>query len=311
MSSIVKCKVNGHVYLYESKSYRDKQGSPRNIRKFIGKIDSETGEPIYTATYLEQMNNTGKPIINTNIKNYSINDIKHSQVKEFGATYLLKCIAEKIGLLNILQETFPDNWKQIFSIACFLISNDEPVMYCEDWIERVDNLSPVSISAPSISRLFKSINYEKRLKFFEKWSLYRQENEFLALDITSVSSYSELISDVEWGYNRDKEKLAQINLCLILGEKTKLPIFQTVYSGSLTDVSTLNTTLKLTEFLEISRMLVVMDKGFYSQTNVDNLISNHTGYKFLLAMPFSSIFAKNQVEYVRKYIDQAKNTICI
>ena len=33
------------------------------------------------------------------------------------------------------------------------------------------------------------------------------EQEYFALDITSTSSYSELVDDVEWGYNRGYRKL--------------------------------------------------------------------------------------------------------
>jgi transposase len=50
-----------------------------------------------------------------------------------------------------------------------------------------------------------------------------------------VLSYSKLIHDVEFGYNRDKEQLPQVNLCLLLGESSRLPVFQMEYSGSLKD----------------------------------------------------------------------------
>ena len=63
----------------------------------------------------------------------------------------------------------------------------------------------------------------------------------MALDITSISSYSRLIKDYEWGYNRDGDGLRQINLCLSFGEKT--PVYQTICSGSLKDVATFKTTM--------------------------------------------------------------------
>jgi transposase len=133
----------------------------------------------------------------------------------------------------------------------------------------------------------------------------------LALDITSISSYSQLISEVEWGYNRDKEKLPQINLCLLVGEKTRLPVFQTVYSGSIGDVSTLKTTLRLaaSESIALDKISLVMDKGFYSAGNIDALISIRNGFKFLISVPFSSKFAKARVEEAKCKIDQVSNAI--
>jgi hypothetical protein len=53
-----------------------------------------------------------------------------------------------------------------------------------------------------------------------------------------------LIGDVAWGYNRDGEKLPQVNLCMPLGEQSRLPVFQTLYNGSIKDVNTLKSTLQ-------------------------------------------------------------------
>ena len=117
--------------------------------------------------------------------------------------------------------------------------------------------------------------FRERIDFFRKWSKLISERECFALDITSVSSYSKQISDCEWGHNRDNEKLPQINLCLLLGEKSRLPVFQTYYNGSLSDVVTLEATLN--EFIGVvgkKRITVIMDKGFYSQKNL-NMLYGH------------------------------------
>jgi transposase len=96
------------------------------------------------------------------------------------------------------------------------------------------------LSSQRIRELLLALSQGDRMSFFEHWSEYRCENEYIALDITSISTYSELINAAEWGYNRDKESLPQVNVCMLLGEKSRLPILQMVYSGSLRDVSTLN-----------------------------------------------------------------------
>jgi len=312
MSSVIKQTIKGHVYLYESISYRDEHGRPRSKRVLIGKADPVTGKPIYKAEYIDRMRAEGKPIEEeSEVKKYSETDVKHSRVKELGASYLYRAIAERTGLLDVLQDTIPEYWEQVYTIACFLVSCNEPVMYCADWAEKTDGLPTASVSPSSISRLFKEITVSDRNRFFEGWGMMCQENEYLALDITSISTYSELIEEAEWGYNRDKEKLPQINLCLLLGEKTRLPVFQTVYSGSLKDVSTLKTTLETAAALSFSNLMAVMDKGFYSATNVNALMSAKTGLRFLLAASFSSSFTKTQVENARNCIDLAKNTITV
>ena len=128
-------------------------------------------------------------------------------------------------------------------LACYLVSSGDPFLYCESWIRETECLPVGSMSSQRISELLSDLTNNEREAFYQAWCQLRSEQEYLALDITSISSYSELIDDVEWGYNRDHEPLPQINLCMLMGEKSKLPIYQTIYSGSLKDVSTLNTTL--------------------------------------------------------------------
>jgi hypothetical protein len=52
-----------------------------------------------------------------------------------------------------------------------------------------------------------------------------------------------------------------------------------------------------------------MDKDFYSKHNVDVMLSTEQARKFIIAMLFTSRFAKNQVNGERKDIDTVRNTI--
>ena len=184
-------------------------------------------------------------------------------------------------------------------------------MYCEDWLYKTEAFANKDMSSQRISELLASITEGDRMSFFEKWGEFRCENEFVALDITSISTYSELINDAEWGYNRDGENLPQVNICLLLGEKSRLPIFQKVYSGSLGDVSTLKTTLQTISGINLSNMSIVMDKGFSKVGNINGLLSDPLGIRFLVPLPFTLGFAKAQVNRERESIDSAENAIII
>jgi len=312
MSSIIRQRVGKYIYLYESTSYRNEEGKPRNKRTIIGKIDPQTGLPVYKPEYLERMAKLGTPVDVPQIQqSFSIEDIRKSTIKEFGSFYLFENIAKEIGLLNILEDVFPNTWQFIFNLASYLVASGEPAMYCEDWIAKTESFSVGSMSSQRISELMSSVTLEERQKFFEKWGVYRSEQEYLALDITSISSYSQFIGDVEWGYNRDGENLPQINLCMLFGEKSKLPVFQSIYSGSLKDVCTLKTTLAQTSNVYQGNLMLVLDKGFCSTKNINAMLSDPQGIKFVIAMPFTHSFAKRQVESERKDIDRIENTIVI
>jgi transposase len=311
MASIVRNKVGKYTYLYESESYRDENGQPRTRKISIGKIDTRTGEPIYKPEYLERVRGTDKQPNMAFDKQYSENDIKNSTIRDFGAFYLLESIAAAIGLLDVLKTSLPSTWEKIITLAFYLVSTGEPAMYCEDWIQRSECIPCGSMSSQKISELFSAISNEERLTFYEKWGELRSELEYMALDITSISSYSEFIGDVEWGYNRDNEQLPQVNVCMLFGETSKLPIFQTTYSGSLTDVTTLKTTLQLASGLKLNNLSIVMDKGFSRKDNIDTMLNDDEGIRFLIALPKTLNFVKEQIQSENQSIDTLDNTIVI
>ena len=313
MSSIIKQKVGDKIYLYESVSYRNADGKPRNKRTPIGKIDPVSGNAVYKADYLARMAESGTPINipATNAK-FTVEDIRNSSIKEYGTFYLLNYIAESTGLLSSLQDASPKYWQELFMLACYLVSSGNPFLYCEDWINNIECIPVGKMSSQRISELLVAITPEERELFYHLWCKTRSEQEYLALDITSISSYSKLIEDVKWGYNRDKERLPQINMCMLMGEKSRLPIYQTLYSGSLKDVSTLKTTLSKMDSLSDGKpLLIVMDKGFYSVKNIDSLLDNNNDLRFIISVPFTSGFAKTQVSSECKDIDCLQNTIAL
>lgn len=309
MGSIVQCKSGKYTYLYESESYRNSNGEPRNRRKCIGKIDPDTGKPTYNAEYLERVWGTEKQPDIDNEKIFSANDIKESKNNELGVSCLLESISRQIGLSDAVERAFPNTWERILTLAFFMVATGEPAMYCEDWLAKTEAMPCGDMPSQRISELLVSITNAERMDFYEKWGALRREREYFALDITSISSYSELIGDVAWGYNRDKENLAQINVCMLVGEMSRLPIFQIVYNGALKDVSTLKTTLSAASHLDMRGIAVIMDKGFGSKKNINAMLSDKGGVRFLAALPFTMNFAVAQAHGEKKDIDTVENTI--
>jgi transposase len=312
MSTIIKSKSGNNVYLYESESYRE-NGKVRNRRRIVGKVDPVTGEHIYKPEYLEEKGlvTFDNSATAHNQRVYSVNDVKKSRVTEYGVFRLLDEITKQIGLADMLASTIPTAYNEILNLAFFIVASGEPALYCEDWLYKSEHYPSKALSSQRISELLLCLTAGERNAFFESWSDHRRENEYIALDITSISTYSEQIIDAEWGYNRDKEKLPQINICLLLGEKSRLPILQVVYSGSLKDVSTLKNTLQTAYNLNLDDMSVVMDKGFASNKNIKVMLAPDSKLRFLIALPFNMSFPKKQVESEHGNIDCVENTIIV
>ena len=64
-----------------------------------------------------------------------------------------------------------------------------------------------SLASQRISELLTRITPTTQQEFFGKWAASNKQDEYYAMDITSVSSYSDFIEFVRWGYNRDGDDL--------------------------------------------------------------------------------------------------------
>jgi transposase len=330
MPSITKQHMGQYIYLYESTSHWDKTYKrPENYKNSIGRTDTVTGETFYKQQYIDKLKREGKSTENMlvwvdgrrgSVKQISLSTDEAIElakeildtVKDYGVAYFLQSIAEKIGLLDILEKTIPQCWKKIFVLACYLVASDKSMMYCADWAENNECVDAGNMTSQRISELLTSFGFKERTGFYQGWYSHIRENEYIALDITSVSSYAQNIDFMEWGYNRDGENLPQVNICMLFGEKSKLPIYQTLYNGSLKDVSTLEATL--TEFSALTGtrdIMLVMDKGFFSTKNTNMLLRNkeNSHYQFILPVSFTSRFAKDRVAQERDSIDNIENVI--
>ena len=81
MSSIVRYKRGKHVYLYDSVSYRDMNGEPQNKRTLVGKIDNESGQPVYKPEYIKRLLQQGITLVSYQPPpSYTVDQIRQSDV---------------------------------------------------------------------------------------------------------------------------------------------------------------------------------------------------------------------------------------
>jgi transposase len=122
----------------------------------------------------------------------------------------------------------------------------------------------------------------------------------LVYDTTSVSSYSEYIKAVRYGKSKENNGLPQTNMALVFGEESFLPVYYRVLPGNITDVTTIRKLLKDIDFLEIDKLKLVMDRGFFKADNINGLYKGH--HKFLIAIKANNGFVSGLVEKAKKEI---------
>jgi transposase len=271
MSFLVKRvnKNNGKTYLYRTQSVWDKElQQSRQVSEYVG-IEEKSGKVI------------------------SKKDKKKVRIaKSCGDVYFLKELAKKINLTKTLINVFgEDKGNKILELAIFKVIKADSFYLYQDWslTKEIDN----SLSSQYISDFLKDLEpYE----FFKKWCKTNSENSAFYYDITSVSTYSTKTLLAERGYNRDKENLHQINLGMISGSKNNLPLLYNIYPGSINDVSTIENIVKLSKEYNLKDMQLILDCGFFSQTNIQYMLENKIDFIMRLS-PSTTIYKQLLVDF--------------
>jgi Transposase len=155
-----------------------------------------------------------------------------------------------------------------------------------------------NIPSQRSSELFGSIDEDAKQRFFLAQARRRMETEYLAYDTTSISSYSTMIKQVRYGKNKDHDQLPQINLALLYGQSSHLPVYYRKLPGNIPDVSTVRKLLGDLAFLSFDKVKLIMDRGFYSEDNINALYQHH--YKFLIAAQKSLTLVHTELDKVRE-----------
>ena len=282
MSYVIEQKIGNGVYLYEVQAYWDSEkGQSRQKRRYLGVKDPKTGLP------------------KTPRKG-----VMPKAALNFGELWLLRKLADRIGLRQVLEKAFEDETSKILDLACYDALETKGFHLYAEWAENSDVLNRDLRTSQDISRFMKGLDERDIRSFGNFWLRRHGKRKAIAFDITSISSHSDGISDVEWGYNRDREALPQINLGLAVNCESALPVSYRTYPGSIPDVKVLKRLIDdFSSQCKVSEM--ILDRGFYSESNLKALRGN--GVDILITVPFNTGHAKKMLK-IRK-LESAENVV--
>jgi transposase len=280
-------KKTGTVYVYENNAYWSKEKKQmRSNRRCVGILDEVTGEIVPTKGLYKTPKIEVEPI-----------QLPSAKRSFYGSTYLLNEIGLKIGLIDDLKRCFPRLYLAILSIAFYLLLEPQnSLRRFKQWNRYTKHPYGDDISSQRSSDIFGSITETSINEFFRLQSKRRVENEYWAYDITSISSYSELLAQVRYGYNKENDNLPQINLAILYGEESSLPFYYRKLSGNVPDSKTVDTLLENLSDIGIGKCKLVLDRGCYSKDNINKLLINDTG--FLMGTKTSIKIISDLIEYI-------------
>jgi len=289
---IAGAKSEKYVYKY-THYYRNAAGKPRNKAILIGKFDAETGKMEPNRNYYELFK--------------IISEIPDAAVGDYGYSYLVLKCCKDMGLTACLDDVFGSKAIDIIVAATYIVREGSSLDAIDDWLERT--LVPgyfKSLNSQSTSRLFESIFPSKTHEFFKKWVVVGRTSENVCYDVTSISSYSRTMTDVEYGYNRDGEELPQFNIGIICDESSKLPLYFSRYNGSLTDKANLSNVLENAGAVGLRDIKFVVDGGFISEECI-RYLSTHSK-AFTIGIPVNldivAEMLKSHSQGIEKYANK-------
>jgi len=163
-------------------------------------------------------------------------------------------IGEKLGIVKDLKNCFPESYKQILSLAYYLIMEDRnPLSRFPKWAathlhpfganipsQRAANSSPPSLRMPGkTSSCSKGKDGSKK----NIWLMIRPPYPLIPRPSNKM----------ERGHNKDHDPLPQINLALLFGEESGLPVYYRKLPGNIADVKTIQKLLADIDFLQLEK----------------------------------------------------------
>lgn len=255
MKSFVRTKViNGVEYLYEITPYYDpKTKKTKQKSKYLGK--KVGGKPVRVRQKLPKMS------------------------YNYGEFVPLLPIIQGLRMEEILGSFLPEkDAKALLALALNRVVRPLAMSHIESWYDGTvlsRMYGELPLSSQSLSNLLHRVG-ESDLPGEFASQIIRDvgTSATLIYDLTSLSSYSKLIRLLEYGYNRDGLSLPQVNLSVIIDKTLGIPVMYDLYPGSLVDVSTLKNTIKKLKALGVEEFTLVLDRGFFSTPNLEELITN-------------------------------------
>jgi transposase len=301
---VIVTKSGKYPYVFHVlETYRNAKGQPTNKRKSIGKLDATTGMLVPNEEYYRYY---GENQLYAAVEP----KLQGGEILEVGVPFMVSWILSSLDVDQVLTDSLgASKAAQVKLAASYMLAEGNVMSYLDDFCERT--MAVGGMTDRDASRLFSSIGHAERMEFFKGWAALARRKEYVAYDVTSFSSYAKGIEDMEWGYNRDGDRLPQINLAMYVGQESQLPVFYTTYPGSIVDMAHLPYMMELNKELGVDGVCFVMDRGFASTRNLEHMCD--MGYPFIMAMESRTKAFKtairergNTVRTSRNHIDDLK-----
>lgn len=280
--------LKGKRYAYEVTSYWDSElKQSRNTSRYLGIVDSNTNE---ITQFIKKPQEKEKLIL------------------DFGNGYFLSQFIKKSNFYATLENSLLKHVPELLPLIAYKISTQSAMRNCQDWLN--GNVLQILCKDPNlisqrVSDILRILGREEiqRHFFSEYMKTIGKVKKSVIIDATCMPT--EINHQFNsWGKS-DNGLQSQFKLLCVVDQNTKLPLFYRFLPGNMTDISTLQTTIVELKAMGIENNSVLLDSGYFSESNVKDLQANNIN--FITRIPNSRTIFKNNVKTRANTLESIEN----
>lgn len=292
---------NGDVYVYERvTAYNPDTMKTYTVKKtLIGKIPFGQNEMIPTRPKKKSLK--GSPDVET---------VVQASRTRVGATDILKWVGEESGITEHLHSSFPEGDAQkIETVAQYFVATDgRTIPHLEKWQFEHETPYRDGMSEDCCGRLFEDLAMNEsgiQSYFSHRFSSCGTKRPIIALDTTSVDTYSANQYEFRYGFSKETGRLPSQKQLTIMAVENLQPIAFEQQPSNIPDAISIRNAIMRMQALGDVKPLVVTDNGFYSEDNCTLFVKY--GISFLSRMSVKTGWIKEQFKTVQKNIHSYSN----
>ena len=214
-------------------------------------------------------------------------ECNRSQCLRVGAYSLIKNMFNETKLNDIINPLFKDKGGLIKDLVSYEIIEESNVMqHFEDYEYNhpLFNENMHIYSDSSVSDLLsKNITPDDINTFINAWTKINKSKGkvYISYDSTNSNCQAMDIDLCEMGHAKLNPAKPIVNLSIAFDEDNKIPLFYELYSGSIPDISCIETMINKAKGFGFNDACFILDRGYFSKNNVRNIVKQ--GYDFLIA----------------------------
>ena len=288
MAFIRKIRKGGAIYLAKVESYRQDGKVKQRVLEYVGK--EEDGVPI---------------------QKVDINKIEVENVQQYADVSILYQLAVELKLNYLLGKYH----KPIISLLIAHLICKGSIFRVARWIENSTIKEVVGLNELTTEMLYSCLDHLEECSFeaieqniFEYWlKIAPDDNQSFVLDVTDTYYNGRHDPSMQRkGKDGKVSKLIQIGLGVSF--ENGFPIFHKSYDGNISNIKILEDLMRIMARRGINT--IVMDRGFYSQSNVEDL--NKLKMRMIVGVKQSPGIKKNILDKIKRdKIYAAKNQVTL